>query len=51
MLNLGRVILDATKIDYKILPSQPSSTKWLGTKACRIGSINSPFVSRLDMHP
>ena len=38
---------------YKIsgLPSQPSSTNGLGTKACLMGSSKSPLVSKEAMQP
>ena len=33
------------------LPSQPSSTNGLGTRACLMGSSNSPLVSKEAMQP
>ena len=41
----------STKLLISGLPSQPSSTNGLGTKACLMGSSNSPLVSKEAMQP
>ena len=40
-----------SKVAVSLLPSQPSSTNGLGTKACLMGSSKSPLVSKEAMQP
>ena len=47
----GNLMLYYSKVAVSLLPSQPSSTNGLGTKACLMVSSNSPLVSKEAIKP